>query len=252
MSFIVKSKNMFVGFVGYGISYSEIQNALCEQNEKLYEKKLYPNLLQLRQNAIIGQLINTEFEQVSLPYIYFENDLTLSQQYSMLTSINIIDNFENKRNAIAYVADYDYEELRNIAINTNDFKTENVRKISYSLYRAGNTSFHDFVLKIMEKYKSNWFEYLQSLNLNVTYIFYDNNSKTLSALKIGDASNLYFGHVRITNEIFISNELAIVQKFCDDIFEVDFDCYFKNSEFLYVDKDKKSRLLSLSKMVCNK
>ncbi len=243
----IKNKNIFVAFVGYGIHYSELQYELSKQNEKLFGRKFFPNCLHLRENVILGQLINTEFESDNLPHIYLDDSISLNNQHSMVSIMTIIDDSsKDNRNSIVYVADYDYEELRNAFINSKDFETGDVKETYYSPYLANNASFHDFVPQIMKKYKNNWFGYLQNLNLNVTYVFYDTKSNTLSALKIGNASNLYFGHAKITDEILISNNDKIVQQFCYDMFEIDYDCYFKDGKFYNVDK-KNNKRLSLTK-----
>lgn len=234
-----KGKNIFVGYVGWWLDWADISVEFSNKIERGYMPGLFPGVIyeedKQKGNIFLAQIVDPESEVSTPPYIFNYDGTTIPQGYSGIPLMTVIKG--PLKNVKIYVANYDNEQLKNAALESGDYF------IPEEHISSREMSFHDYVPIMMSKYPDDWFLRLKSQGLDVTYLIYDRDTKTLSALKLGNQSNLYFGLTRVTKEVFISNNAEIVKKLCDEIFEVDYDCYYDNGNFYYVEEPEKAPVL---------
>lgn len=238
-----KGKNIFIGYVGKDDLSSQIISTLCRKKKQLFSDDRYLPSVANFDGFTFGQLVDTKNERKTMPCIYLEKGAPVGREDSLMSYLFLYEDCDPNLEPIIYVGDYDYEELKNVAENSEDYELN----AGFCARHFKVNSYHNYVPMMMKKYKDKCLEKMQEMNLNVTYVFYDIKNKTLSALKLGNASNLYYGYTKVEKEIFFSSDSEIVQEFCSDVFEISSDCYYIDGQFYDINTKASKNALVLKK-----
>lgn len=245
-----KKVNVFAGTIARGFLSVEPRVIKFELNERRKEFGLdiryIPRDFKLN-GIILCQLENTEFERSMLPISYIRGGMPLADPSIMVAFC--CENSGYSQKPIMYLADYDYEELRDAAEASEDYVLSSKPKSDFSPNRYHKLpSYHDFVPMLRDKYGLGYIQKLKDMNLNVTYLFADYENQSISVLKLGNASNLYYGYTGCTNEIFFSNDSNVVGKFCPEVIEISTDCYYENGSFYDITETEEKGKVVLQKV----
>ena len=212
------SDKTFIVYRGTEVNHETIKSALEEKCPENYE--IFWRYSQLN-NMLFGKIIFTNSSPYKEPYF-------------------------DSNTGLLSISGYNEGEIALAQLNFPSYKVNDSR------------AYHVIINKLYNDYKEETFKML-SKYMHFCAVIWDSKSNSIIA-GVSEPNSLYtylyYGYTRKCKEIMFSNDIEILQRFCDNIQEMDNNTYMKDGEIYTLDgekveKDKNAGLIENTKENAN-